>query len=167
MNKGLSETLLASFPDIIPMVRPSVEQVEKIDPNWLAGFTEAEGSFRAFIKKSNTNQGYAVQLKFQLTQHTRDKQLLEFIATYLECGRYEARSGDIQAGSFVVSKITDLTEKILPFFDKYPFLGSKGHDFAEFKKASLLVFNKVHLTQSGLDMIRKIRTDNNWGKETN
>jgi hypothetical protein len=86
---------------------------------------------------------------------------LEFIATYLECGRYEARSGGIQAGSFVVSKISDLIEKVVPFFDKYPFLGSKGQDFAEFKKASLLVFNKAHLTQPGLDMIRKIRTDNN------
>jgi hypothetical protein len=29
------------------------------------------------------------------------------------------------------------------------------------------VFNKAHLTQPGLDMIRKIRTDNNWGKEIN
>jgi hypothetical protein len=33
MNKGLSETLLASFPDIIPVVRPCLERVEGINPN--------------------------------------------------------------------------------------------------------------------------------------
>jgi len=45
--------------------------------------------------------------------------------------------------------------------EKYPFLGSKSQDLAEFKKASLIVLNKAHLTKAGLDIIREIRANNN------
>ena len=48
MNKGLSETLKDAFPNITPVERPGVlvgVPIKIQDPNWLAGFTTAEGSF--------------------------------------------------------------------------------------------------------------------------
>lgn len=39
INKGLSEKLKAAFPEITSGARPKIELQEKIDPNWLAGFT--------------------------------------------------------------------------------------------------------------------------------
>lgn len=115
MNKGLSETLYTNFPGIIPDVRPLVESIKIPDSNWLAGFTEAEGCFYVSINKSKTTTGFAVQLKFIITQHSRDKQLMKYLVTYLGCGRYEARSKDknTQAGDFVVTKLSDITEKII------------------------------------------------------
>lgn len=161
MNKGLSETLSVNFPDIIPAIRPCVEPMSIINPNWLAGFTEAEGCFYISINKAKTTTGYAVQLKFQLTQHSRDKQLMENIATYLGCGRYEARSKNIKAGNLVVSKISDLTEKIIPFYDKYSIMGCKSQDFSDFKRVSELVLKKAHLTAEGLNLIKKIKSEMN------
>ena len=73
MNLGLSEELKVAFPETIPVSRPIVEDQEIKDPNWLVGFTEAEGCFECVISKSKTKTGFRVQLRFTLTQHSRDQ----------------------------------------------------------------------------------------------
>ena len=35
---------------------------------------------------------------------------------------------------YKVTKLNDLIEKIIPFFEKYKLLGIKTHDFEDFKK---------------------------------
>lgn len=44
MNLGLSESLQAAFPDVLPMSRPLVNK-PSISPEWIAGFASAEGCF--------------------------------------------------------------------------------------------------------------------------
>ena len=44
MNLGLSESLKAAFPNIIPATRPQISKELIPDPNWLVGFTSGEGS---------------------------------------------------------------------------------------------------------------------------
>lgn len=44
LNRGLSEELNTIFPNTIPVKRPVVNQIIP-DPQWLAGFTTAEGNF--------------------------------------------------------------------------------------------------------------------------
>jgi hypothetical protein len=71
INKGLPVDLKVAFPDTKPVQRPVVELRSIPDPNWLAGFTSAEGSFMIKTSKSSTYKlGLQVQLKFQLTQHS-------------------------------------------------------------------------------------------------
>ena len=82
MNNGLSEVLLKSFPNIQRATRPLVNTTEIPDPMWVAGFTSGEGSFNINIAKSpNTVTGYKIGLKFQITQHTRDAELLKLIVS--------------------------------------------------------------------------------------
>jgi LAGLIDADG endonuclease len=51
------------------------------------------GCFFVSIFNSNKNKiGHAVQLIFKLTQHKRDKELLELIAKYLNCGAVYSHS---------------------------------------------------------------------------
>jgi len=38
MNKGISQNFKISFPDVIIAERPTVDNIEAIDPNWLVGF---------------------------------------------------------------------------------------------------------------------------------
>jgi len=45
MNKGISATLIESFPGITPVERPLVEFTEISDPFWLVGFVYGEGCF--------------------------------------------------------------------------------------------------------------------------
>ena len=45
---------------------------------------------------------------------------------------------------FNVTKINDIIEKIIPFFEKNPIIGVKSKDFDDFKKVALLMKNKAH-----------------------
>lgn len=128
LNLGLSESLKIAFPDIIPVVRPKVDNITIPDGEWLAGFTSGEGCFFVFVSKSLTHSlGFRVQLVFQITQHSRDEKLIESLISYLGCGRLVTSSdGKVQ---FRVEKFTDNYEKIRKFFDDYIIRGVKLEDF--------------------------------------
>ena len=53
MNKGLSDKLLAQFPDISLVERPVLIDRRIINGNWLAGFTLFFFSFATFFFSSN------------------------------------------------------------------------------------------------------------------
>ena len=59
MNLGLSKILKEKFIDIIPVERPKRSDKDllnsKINPNWMVGFTDAEGCFNVSIVKRNSN----------------------------------------------------------------------------------------------------------------
>jgi len=156
MNKGLSESLKTAFPDLIPVTRPVVIDQEIKYPNWLVGFSEAEACFLVVISKSPKNKfGKRVMLRFTITQHARDVELLKNIITFLDCGVIQSNLDSTK--KVAVSKFSDITEKIIPFFDKYPLKGTKAKDYSDFKKVANLIENKIHLTQSGLDEIARIK----------
>jgi len=81
------------------------------------------------FESSHHQTGYQVQLRFQVTQQSRDQQLMESLVKYLSCGRISKR-GDIV--DFHVTKLNDITEKIIPFFEKYPILGVKQENYQDF-----------------------------------
>jgi hypothetical protein len=51
--------------------------------------------------------------------------------------------------TYVVYKYDDIIDKIIPFFEKYPILGSKALDFSDFKLVADLIKEKAHLKKSG------------------
>ena len=166
MNLGLSDELNAAFSNITPIHRPSVSDYKIQDPHWLAGFTSGEGCFIIRIMNSSTHhQGFQVILKFQITQDIRDEELLISLVSYLGCGLYRKRAGT-KAGDFLVTKFSDVIEKIIPFFEKYKINGVKLLDFDDFKQVSELMKNKAHLTTEGLDQISKIKTGMNRGRKS-
>ena len=104
-----------------------------------------------------------VQLRFILTQHSRDELLIQSLVSYFGCGRYKPHNNQ-DLGDFVITKLEDLTEKVIPFFDKYKIVGEKAKDFEDFKQVAKLMKNKGHLTYEGLDLIRKIKMGMNRGR---
>lgn len=77
---------------------------------------------------------------------------------FLQCGRIEPQKLSL---NFVVTNFKDITEKIIPFFDKYPIQGEKGLNFLYFKQIANLMKNKAHLTKEGLCLIRSIKSKMN------
>jgi hypothetical protein len=67
--------------------------------------------------------------------------------------------------TFTVSSLSDLVNKIIPFFEKYPLQGSKRLDFIDFCKIANLMKEKRHLTMEGLEDIRKIKFGMNTGRD--
>jgi len=97
-------------------------------------------------------------LKFQITQHKRDKKLMEKLINYLGCG-YISERGDIV--DFHVTKFEDIIKKIIPFFEEYPILGVKNENFKDFCRMAEIMKNKEHLTLEGLEKIRLIKSKMN------
>jgi hypothetical protein len=129
----------------------------------LAGFTSGEGCFMVRVKKSNTHRlGFLVELVFQINQHTRDKGLILSIAEYLNCGVIFKHSEN--AIVFRVTKFSDLTQRIIPFFSKYPILGEKSKDFKDFCEVAGIMQEKGHLTSEGLSKICQIKANMNTGR---
>jgi hypothetical protein len=54
------------------------------------------------------------------------------------------------------ASLLDISEKIIPFFDKYPLEGSKLNDYLAFKKGISIIKDNSHLTMEGLNEIRTI-----------
>ena len=179
INRGLSNVLKSSFPDIIPQERPLVLDPKIPDPSplrglgspprggdpyWLAGFATGEGCFFAGITGSSTHRlGFQVRLAFELAQHSRDEQLIKSIINYFDCGKIYKKNKKVF--NYRVVKYSDLENKIIPFFLKYKLEGVKYKDFQDFLQIAELMKNKVHLTQKGLEQIRKIKNGMNTGRK--
>lgn len=103
----------------------------------------------------------AVKLIFQLTQHTRDEQLMRSLIEYFDCGNLYK---DREAFEYRVEKFSDIENKIIPFFSKNRIHGVKFLDYLDWCKAAEFIKNKAHLTEEGLDQIRKIKAGMNKGR---
>uniref|UniRef100_UPI0022FD92F1 hypothetical protein n=1 Tax=Drechslerella dactyloides TaxID=74499 RepID=UPI0022FD92F1 len=115
LNKGLSPLLMENFPNIVPIERPKFETPKTFYPDWIAGFASGEACFMIkFYKSSNYRLNELASLNFYITQHIRDKQLLLNLVKYLNCGIVFKHSEN--AVVFKVSKFSDITQKIIPFF---------------------------------------------------
>jgi hypothetical protein len=103
-------------------------------------------------------------LKFILTQHSRDENLLRNLIEIFECGRFITKNTK-EYGEFVVEKYSDIRDKIIPFFEKYPLYGIKKENYLDFKKVSELMKNKAHLTLEGLEKIKQIKSGINKNRK--
>jgi hypothetical protein len=169
MNLGLSPILKTAFPDIIPAIRPKRSDEfllnSTLDPNWVVGFTDAEGCFTVKISKSlSTKTGLQVQLRYQITQGIIDKVFMNNLAAFWGCGKVFLRfkQGKVD---FQILKFKDLTEKVVPLFQNIPLEGTKQKDFEDFCKAVEIMKQKGHLTNEGISLLYKLKIGMNKGRE--
>jgi len=125
VNNGLSDNLKTAFPNIIPVKRPQVELATYINPHWLAGFASGECCFSVNYSQSSGQ----VALRFSLFQHSRDTELTKSLVQYFGCGNYDPEPTK-NGGRFRVSSFSDISNKIIPFFQEYQIVGVKALDFA-------------------------------------
>lgn len=82
MYLGLSNMLKSEFDEYVPVERPVINYNVILDPNWISEFVSAEGNFDVRIPSTNSKLGYRVQLRFRISQHSRDLKLMEKIIEY-------------------------------------------------------------------------------------
>lgn len=158
-NTGLSDKHKLAFPDVVPVARPIVKKQTILDPLWVVGFTSAEGSFIVKVRKSSAYKtGYSVYLVYQLTQHSRDEKLMISLIEYFKCGNIYK---DRDAFNFCVTKLSDIVNIIIPFFQKYPIQGVKALDFKDFCQVAKMMKDGIHLANDGLEKIKKIKAGMN------
>lgn len=160
LNLGLSDAQKLEFNKHQPVERKIIQTTKITDPNWVSGFVSVEGNFDAGIR--TLSKGYKVYLRFRVTQHQRDSQLMALLKSYLGVGRLERNRSNV---TLVIGNLSELNNKIIPFFNKYPILGVKYLDYLDWCKISNLVASDSHKTNEGIEEIRKIKSEMNTGRK--
>lgn len=154
MNWGLSNVLKEAFPNTVVVKRE--ERINNYNilahsEEWIAGFSTGESNFFIAVNKSKTNRRIYTSLRFSIAQDLRDVSLLESFIDFFGCG-YVVRYKNRSMGEFVVTKIEDIVNHIIPFFDKHTIRGSKHSNYLDFKSAALIIKNKEHLKEDGVGL---------------
>lgn len=137
-----------------------------LDPHWVTGLVDAEGSFIIFIKLNPNNSKNLVrqiQLSFEISFHIKDIELL-----------YKLKSFFGEAGTIFIPstrkdarlKITGLNEIfnfVIPHFKQYPLHGMKKIDYDLWSECAELLQSKQHLQEKGLNKILSIKSVLNNG----
>ena len=166
MNLGLSDIINSKndFDKIIPVSRPLVVIDDINDPNWVAGFFTGEGCFDVKITKSISHKiGSQIQLRFRIYQHERDIKLMEQLIKFLGSGKIEKDTRKPLV-SLTIIKFSDISNIIIPFFEKYSVKGEKYFNYLDWCKIAKLMKEKSHLTIQGVDLIRDIKSGMNKGR---
>lgn len=121
----------------------------KINPAWIAGFVDGEGTFYVGVNRNDTmTVGYQVLPEFRIVQHKKDIQLLYALKKFFGVGvvrvnhedRYELR----------IRSLDHLDKIVIPFFNANPLLTQKKFDFIKFKRIINLMKQNKHLEKDGL-----------------
>ena len=93
MNLGSLILLKTVFPDIFSIIRPKVIDNNNKDPNQVVGFTKGERCFFIYITNSSTTKlSETLKIKFLITQHGCDGEVMRKLVTLFQCGRIESAS---------------------------------------------------------------------------
>jgi len=124
INLGLSPQLKTTFANIKPNTEVAEVSsnfanicIKKIpDPKWVAGFTSGEGCFMVDIVKSKTTKiEYSVSLRFMISQHSRDEQLMLNLIHFFNCGKLNKNNNCL---NLTIRRFGDIDKILIPFFQK-------------------------------------------------
>lgn len=122
-----------------------------LENHWLAGFSDAESSFKIkILKHINRTE---VRLNFQIDQ--KEDYLLKLIQNYFG-GNIGYRKS--QNTYYYGSTSFGSAKNVIYYFDKYHLLSSKHINFLKWRKAYIIVQNKDHLNEEGLNKIVKLKS---------
>ena len=128
---------------------------------WIVGFVDGEGCFSCPIFRNRTTSlGWQIQPTFKVVQGASSRDVLEELKRFFECGRvYANKRQDNHKEDLVVynvSRLRDLIEVIIPFFQAHPLRTAKRENFDKFAYIVDQVAQKAHLTAFGMAEIATI-----------
>ena len=147
------------------MMNQKPEWLTSIPPRigyYLSGFVDGEGSFIVSVRRRQDHtMGWQVDMTFNVSQ--KERHILAYFKRYLGCGRFQSRPDGVFY--FVVSNQRSIQERVIPFFDEFPFLSQrKQSNFAIFKKIAAIIAKQEHLTTQGFEQIMHLRERLNEGR---
>jgi hypothetical protein len=147
----------------LPIGKEQIQR-KKLDPQYVAGFIDGEGSFSISIGKHKTlRRGFEIRPEFEIELRKDDQEILERILITIGIGRiydcsYE-RYGWFPHAKYKITSIWDLKEYLFPFLDTNPLQAKKKKSYLLFKQIVLMVCAKEHLSDEGFNKIVKLRDE--------
>lgn len=136
----------------------------KLDPYWVTGFTDGEGCFMINITKCETNKiKWQIRSCFQKKLHYKDKELLMKIKSFFNQVGTIVTNYNHNFVVYKISSLNEITNIIIPHFEKYPLLTKKQSDYLLFKKIVELMNKGEHLTLDGLIKVVNLKASLNKG----
>jgi hypothetical protein len=134
-----------------------------LDPYWVTGIVDAEGSFIVGIKINSQSKKHQVQASIEISFHVRDLDLLYKIQSFFRGVGVISIPSTRNAACLKITKLDDLIHIIIPHFKQYPLQGAKKIDFYLWLQCAELMKNKEHLKEAGLYKILSIKSVLNKG----
>jgi hypothetical protein len=136
-----------------------------LDPWFLTGFTDAEGSFQvSFRYDQKYKTKWRISACFQIKLHVKDIALLNKIKNTLGVGTITTDSAN--SANYNVWSVKDL-QIIVYHFVKYPLITSKLSNYLLFKQCLEIIKKREHLTEKGLLEILRLKSSLNLGLSEN
>jgi len=112
--------------------------IKVIDPYYISGLTQADGSFFCSIEKINkknhpNSKGLTFTPIFDITLDLDSKSTLDRIQSYFECGKVITKLSDNTVRYRIINR-KDLVNIIIPHFKTYPVFFNKLHAFNLFSQ---------------------------------
>lgn len=159
MIKLLSST---RFTDLRERVELKRNITDYFNNYWLAGFTDADGSFQIKILNRAGRSKQEIRLSFQLDQKTDE--VLKLILNHFGGNLgYRAK----QDTYYYASTSFGSAESIVNYFDRYlPPMGTGLHsskylNYLKWREAYVMVTNKEHLSDIGIKKIVNLKSSMN------
>jgi len=149
-----------------------------ISPEWIQGFTDAEGCFYFYMGKPNIkgkeSSTWYLQASLEIAQNTHDVAVLELIQSFFGCGIIKPKRTNNELNTaqsvrsvsrYVVSNLSDVMNVIIPFFDAHSLFTSKSLDYGDWKTLIQMKVSKEHLTEAGVQRMFQIKSQMNRGRK--
>ena len=131
--------------------RLTVEAIPSTLGSFLSGFALGEGSFMVVCRKrADYGRKWKLSAAFNVSQH--DRAPLDLFHETLGCGSLRRAGND--GWYWEVNRLSDISSRIVPFFERFPLVGQKANDFELFRSAVALLDQPV---VSDADYVRIIQ----------
>jgi|SRR3989344_5587261 len=122
----------------------------------LAGFVDGEGAFPVQTRKTPwTKFGFTITPEFKISQHKDNGEILGILQKALDCGKISIKSGQPNQLVLVEKSRKNITEKVIPFFQKYPLI-VKQRQFQIFSEIVKKLNNNEQFTKEGFENILEL-----------
>ena len=130
-----------------------------MDPNYITGFVDGEGSFSITISPRQFEKvQWEVRPSFSVSQNKESRDVLFKIKDYFKCGTIRPNRKD-NTYKYEVRNLRDLDTKIIPHFKRYPLQTLKRKDFEVFILTITIMKEGRHLTEEGFqEIIKNLKT---------
>jgi LAGLIDADG endonuclease len=139
--------------------RLSIEEIPVALGSFLSGFALGEASFMIVCRRrGDYERKWKLSAAFNVSQ--KDRAPLELFRDTLACG--SMRKAGSGGWYWEVNDLQDITSRIVPFFDRFPLVGSKALDFTRFKDA-VAILARGCLTHADYVAVLTLRESMNGG----
>jgi len=141
--------------------RLSIESISIPIGNFLSGFAMGEGSFMVVCRRRDDyKRHWKLSAAFNVSQ--QDDEPLYLFQQTLKCG--SLRKAGNNGWYYEVNNIIDLSTKVIPFFDRFPLVGTKHQEFIRFKEVVNLLSQSVINDTDYLNVLSLREQMNRGGK---